>query len=45
MLYRRSQARDAVRAQFRGVGAAITTPFTRIGAFDGAGRRAGFQVI
>jgi len=39
MKYRRSEAKDAARAQFRGVWAAITTPFTPEGELDEAGLR------
>ena len=39
MKYRRSEAKDAARAQFRGVWAAITTPFTPDGELDEAGLR------
>lgn len=39
MNYRRSEAKDAARAQFRGVWAAITTPFTPEGELDEAGLR------
>jgi len=37
--YRKSEAKDAARAQFRGVWAAIATPFTPDGALDEAGLR------
>lgn len=37
--YRRSEAKEAARAQFRGVWAAITTPFTPEGELDEAGLR------
>jgi 4-hydroxy-tetrahydrodipicolinate synthase len=39
MNYRKSEAKDAARVQFRGVWAAIATPFTREGALDEAGLR------
>ena len=40
MNYKKSQAKDASRAQFRGIWAAITTPFTPDLALDEAGLRA-----
>lgn len=39
MNYQKSEAKDAARAQFRGVWAAIATPFTPDGALDEAGLR------
>jgi 4-hydroxy-tetrahydrodipicolinate synthase len=39
MNYSRSQAKEAARAEFHGVWAAITTPFTRDGEIDEAGLR------
>ena len=39
MNYRKSEAKEAARAQFRGIWAAITTPFTPDGALDEAGLR------
>ena len=39
MQYRRSEAKEAARAQFRGVWAAIPTPFHADGSFDEAGLR------
>ncbi|HEX6005672.1 MAG TPA: dihydrodipicolinate synthase family protein [Burkholderiales bacterium] len=39
MNYRKSQAKEAAREQFRGLWAAITTPFTEDGALDEAGLR------
>lgn len=39
MNYRRSEAKEAARAQFRGLWAAITTPFTPDGELDEAGLR------
>lgn len=39
MKYRRQEAKEASRAQFRGVWAAITSPFTPEGAIDEAGLR------
>ena len=39
MNYKKSEAKDAARAQFRGVWAAIATPFTQEGALDEAGLR------
>lgn len=39
MNYRKSEAKDAARAQFRGVWAAITTPFTLDDKLDEAGLR------
>ena len=39
MNYRRSEAKEAARAQFRGLWTAITTPFTPDGAVDEAGLR------
>lgn len=39
MNYRRSEAKEAARARFRGVWAAMTTPFTRDGEVDAAGLR------
>ena len=39
MRYRKAEAKEAARAQFRGVWAAITTPFTPDGAVDEAGLR------
>ncbi len=39
MNYRKAEAKEAARAQFRGVWAAITTPFTPDGAVDEAGLR------
>ena len=39
MNYRKSEAKEASRQQFRGVWAAITTPFTADGALDEAGLR------
>lgn len=39
MNYRKSEAKEAARAQFRGVWAAITTPFTPDGELDEAGLR------
>ncbi|MBI4205011.1 MAG: dihydrodipicolinate synthase family protein [Betaproteobacteria bacterium] len=39
MNYRKSEAKEAAFAQFRGIWAAITTPFTPDGALDEAGLR------
>ena len=39
MNYRRSEAKEAARAQFRGLWAAITTPFTADDRLDEAGLR------
>jgi 4-hydroxy-tetrahydrodipicolinate synthase len=39
MNYQKSEAKEAARAQFRGVWAAIATPFTPDGALDEAGLR------
>src|SRR5688500_2441156 len=39
MNYRKSEAKEAAREQFRGLWAAITTPFTEDGALDEAGLR------
>jgi len=39
MNYRKSEAKEAARAQFRGLWTAITTPFTPDGALDEAGLR------
>src|SRR5262245_47258266 len=39
MNYRKSEAKEAARAQFRGLWAAITTPFTPEGELDEAGLR------
>ena len=39
MNYRKSEAKEAARAQFRGVWAAIASPFTPDGALDEAGLR------
>jgi 4-hydroxy-tetrahydrodipicolinate synthase len=39
MNYKKSEAKDASKAQFRGVWAAITTPFTPDGEIDEAGLR------
>jgi 4-hydroxy-tetrahydrodipicolinate synthase len=39
MRYRKSEAKEAARAQFRGLWAAITTPFTPDGDLDEAGLR------
>src|SRR5688572_23033571 len=39
MNYRKSEAKDAARAQFRGLWTAITTPFLADGAIDEAGLR------
>lgn len=39
MNYKKSEAKEAARAQFRGVWAAITTPFTPEGGLDEAGLR------
>jgi 4-hydroxy-tetrahydrodipicolinate synthase len=39
MNYRKAEAKDAARAQFRGLWTAITTPFTPDGALDEAGLR------
>lgn len=39
MNYKKSEAKDAARAQFRGVWAAIATPFTPDGELDEAGLR------
>ena len=39
MNYRKPEAKEAARAQFRGVWAAIATPFTKDGALDEAGLR------
>jgi len=43
MNYRRSEAKEAARAQFRGVWAAIATPFTKDGALDEAGLRSNMR--
>jgi len=39
MNYRKAEAKEAARAQFRGIWAAITTPFTPDGGLDEAGLR------
>jgi 4-hydroxy-tetrahydrodipicolinate synthase len=39
MDYRKAEAKEAARAQFRGLWAAITTPFTADGELDEAGLR------
>jgi 4-hydroxy-tetrahydrodipicolinate synthase len=43
--YKKSQAKDASRAQFRGIWAAITTPFTADLALDEAGLRANMRYL
>ena len=45
MNYKKSQAKDASRAQFRGIWAAITTPFTGDLALDEAGLRANMRYL
>jgi 4-hydroxy-tetrahydrodipicolinate synthase len=44
MNYRKSEAKEAARAQFRGVWAAITTPFTPDDKLDEAGLRRNMRV-
>ena len=45
MNYKKSQAKDASRAQFRGIWAAITTPFTPDLALDEAGLRRNMRYL
>ena len=45
MNYKKSQAKDASRAQFRGIWAAITTPFTPTLELDEAGLRANMRYL
>jgi 4-hydroxy-tetrahydrodipicolinate synthase len=45
MRYRKSEAKEAARAQFRGLWAAITTPFTVDGELDEAGLRRNMRYL
>lgn len=45
MNYRKSEAKNAARAQFRGLWAAITTPFTPDGEVDEAGLRCNMRHV
>ena len=45
MNYKKSQAKEASRAQFRGIWAAITTPFTPTLELDEAGLRANMRYL